>query len=132
MSAYKQIKCSFSDREILILCLKEIGYEPVIYKEKKQLMGYQDDVREEKAEIIIPRNQISSSSNDIGFACNPENKEYVMLCLEYDLHKGFADKIKQSYAVVSIKTALKRNKFTIGEETKNKQSKITINAGKII
>lgn len=132
MSAYKQIKCSFSDQEMLILCLKEIGYEPAIYKEKRKLMGYQDDVRGEEAEIIIPKNQISSSSNDVGFFYNAENKEYIMICSEYDLHKGVADKIKQSYAVVTIKSALKKNKFTINDEVKNKDKKITINAGKII
>lgn len=132
MSAYKKIDCSFKDQETLIDCLKHLGYDPVIYKEKHNLSGYRNDIREEKAEIIVPKKQISSASNDLGFAYNGESKEYTMICSDYDSHKGVADKVKQAYALVAIKSALKKHKFTISTETKGKDKTITINAGKII
>ena len=131
MSAYKSISCSFKDQKTLVECLKNIGYNPVVYKEKHNLRGYIDDVREQKAEIIVPKSEISMASNDLGFAFDESKSEYVMLCSDYDIHRGVADKVKQSYALVAIKSALKKNKFNITlETTKNKT--ITINAGKII
>jgi Protein of unknown function (DUF1257) len=130
MSAYKFIKCSFKDKNTLLESLENLGFNPVVYTEKHHLMGYQNDSREEKAEIIVPKSQISHVSNDLGFSYDEESKEYLMICSDYDKHKGLADKIKQSYAVTAIKIALKKNKFSIQSETKNKS--ITISASKII
>jgi hypothetical protein len=132
MSAYKNIQCSFKNKDILIECLKEIGYNPVVYKEKTNLTGYRGDSRDQAAEIIVPRTQISSVSNDLGFSFNEEDNEYTMLCSEYDLHKGLADKVKQSYAIVAIRKALSKNKFSINTESKDKNKTVTIIAGKII
>jgi hypothetical protein len=130
MSAYKSLSCSFKDFDTLIEALKELKFEPVVYKEKQNLRGYTDDVREDKAEIIIPKNQLSLASNDLGFSYDEKTNEYNMICSEYDLHKGIGDKVKQSYALVAIKSALKKHKFTISTEMKDK--KVTIHAGKII
>jgi hypothetical protein len=132
MSAYKTIQCSFKDKNILLDSLKELGYEPVIYKEKTKLSGYEGDLREQGAEIIVPRTQISPVSNDLGFTFDEEKNEYLMLCSEYDSHKGLEDKVKQSYAVTAIKVALSKNKFSIKTENKLKDKTITITAGKII
>lgn len=131
MSAYKTINCSFKDKMTLLSSLKNLGFNPVEYKEKHNLKGYQNDTRNEKAEIIIPRIQISNSSNDLGFSWNSEKKEWEMICSDYDSHLGVSDKVKQSYAVCAIKAALKKNKFTINEEEKSDKS-ITITANKII
>jgi hypothetical protein len=130
MSAYKTIKCSFKDKKTLLESLNNLGFNPVEYSEKHSLSGYRNDLRQEKAEIIVPKSQISSVSNDLGFTYDEENKEYLMICSDYDSHKGLADKVKQSYAVTAIKNALKKNKFSIKSEIKNKS--ITINASKII
>jgi hypothetical protein len=132
MSAYKTIKCSFKDHSTLIESLKSLGYEPVVYKEKHNLQGYMNDTREEKAEIIVPRKQISLASNDLGFSFDDSSKEYIMICSDYDSHKGVADKVTQSYALTAIKSALKKNKFTVSAEVKNTDKSITITAGKII
>ena len=132
MSAYKTIQCSFKDQEILLECLKDIGYNPVVYKEKTNLTGYKGDARSQTAEIIVPRSQISAVSNDLGFAFDEEKSEYVMLCSDYDSHRGLSDKVKQAYAIVAIRKALSKNKFSITAETKDKNKTITITAGKII
>ena len=132
MSAYKTIKCSFKDKNTLVECLKNIGYNPVIYKEKHSLIGYMGDAREQEAEIVVPKSQISRLSNDVGFTYNADEDEFSMLCSDFDLNLGVGDKIKQSYAVVAIKNALKKNKFTINSEVKNKDKSITITGGKII
>ena len=68
--------------------------------------------------------------DDVTF--DEEKNEYLMLCSEYDSHKGLEDKVKQSYAVTAIKVALSKNKFSIKTENKLKDKTITITAGKII
>jgi Protein of unknown function (DUF1257) len=130
MSAYKTIKCSFKDKKTLLESLKSLGYKPVEYEEKHNLRGYQNDTREEKAEIIVPKEQILRASNDLGFSYDEKEKEFIMLCSDFDNHQGVSDKVRQSYAVTAIKNALKKNKFSINTEEKNKT--ITISASKII
>lgn len=130
MSAYKKITCSFKNKEILVEALENINYKPIIYEDKQKLKGYQNDIRNESAEIIIPKQQISKLSNDIGFSFDNTLDEYYMVCSDYDLKSGVGDKIKQSYAITAIRSALKKNKFTVSSETKNK--KVTLNASKII
>jgi hypothetical protein len=132
MSAYKSLSCSFKDLTTLLDSLKNLGYDPVTYKEKQNLRGYTGDVRNEKAEIIVPKSQISPVSNDLGFSYDEDTNEYKMICSEYDLHKGLGDKVKQTYALVAIKSALRKNKFSFNDEVYNKDQSVTITAGKII
>jgi hypothetical protein len=132
MSAYKKIECLFKSQETLINCLKHLGYNPVVYKEKHNLTGYQGDTRAETAEIIVPKQQISNASNDLGFSFDEESREYTMICSDYDAHKGVADKVKQAYALVAIQAALKKHKFSINSETVNENKTITIHARKTI
>lgn len=130
MSAYKTITCSFKNKNILIEALKSLDYQPEVHEEKHNLTGYQSDTREEQAEIIVPKSQISHSSNDLGFTYDHGLGEYIMVCSEYDLKKGIGDRVKQSYAVTAIKSALKKNRFNVAQEVKNKN--IVISANKII
>lgn len=134
MSAYKTIQCSFKDPKTLVDSLKDLGLSPVIYDEKHNLRGYTGDIREEKAEIIVPKEQLNrlftGASNDLGFSFDSEKKQYNMLCSDYDMTAGVADKVTQSYALTAIKTALNKNKFNIVSEKREKT--IVLNATKII
>lgn len=132
MSAYKSLTCSFKDKDALIASLKELGYKPTVNETKQNLRGYRNDIREQTAEIIVPRNQISSASNDLGFSYDEAKKEYIMICSEYDLHQGVGDKIKQSYAITAVKLALKKNRFTVKSEVHEKNGNVILTAGKII
>jgi hypothetical protein len=89
-----------------------------------------NDKRTELANIIVPKSQISKASNDLGFLYDEENQQYNMICSDYDVFRGVADKVKQSYALIAIKSALKKNKFTINSETKDPT--ILISVQKII
>ena len=51
----------------MIKTLKNMGYNPEVHEESKHLLGYQGDKRSQKAHIIIPRSQVGSASNDVGF-----------------------------------------------------------------
>lgn len=135
MSAYKKIECDFKDREVLCMALEDLGFKPEIHESPIKLVGYEGNLRNEMAQIVVPRSQIdelyTGASNDLGFIMHPEKKNYIMICSEYDLKSGVGDRIKQSYAKTAINQALLKNKFTVTSENKTK-NKITIKAKKII
>lgn len=67
MSEYHQVEVVFKDQDVLVQSLKDMGYQPQVHKEAKNLYGYQGDKRKQKAHIILPRAQVGGASNDVGF-----------------------------------------------------------------
>jgi hypothetical protein len=82
MSHFSQIAVKFKDQSCLVEALQRFGFYPQIHKQPVNLHGYQGDKREQTAQIIVPRNQISSLSNDLGFYWN--GTEYECLISEYE------------------------------------------------
>ena len=116
MSAYKKIQCDIVDKDTLLEALKLLGFTPNIFDEPKQLIGYRGDIREEKAEIIIPKEQVNSftgASNDIGFAWVESEDKFEFICSEYDKKFKMDQRIIQAYAKVAIEKALAKNGFKI-------------------
>lgn len=141
MSAYKLIKCTIKDIDSLLKALASLGLEPKIHDEPKSLRGYMNDDREQKAEIIIPKEQINKlftkASNDLGFTFNEETNEYDMICSEYDDKLNIPGRIKQAYAKAVIEEALESQYFSVesneNEELKQrKQIKVQIVGKKFI
>lgn len=135
MSAYKLIKCTLKDKDILLKALKELGFSPEIHDSPKKLRGYLGDLRNEEAEIIIPKEQINKlftkASNDIGFKWNEELEQYDMICSEYDEKLKVSNKIKQSYAKCVIEQALEAQYFSVESESiSNKKVNIVQIIGK--
>ena len=99
----------FKDEDILLQTLKEMGYQPVVHKEATNLYGYQGDKREQKAHIILPRKQVGSSSNDVGF--ERTGKGYKLHASEFDRAWRTGKKIKQlnmSYSENKLKKEVNR------------------------
>jgi Protein of unknown function (DUF1257) len=67
VSHYGQGDTAIRDPHCLVLALQELGFEPVVHAEPQPLEGYEGRQRPERAHIIIPRRQVGSASNDIGF-----------------------------------------------------------------
>jgi len=104
MSEYHSVVIEMTNQEAIIEALQEMGYNPQIHVIPVKLQGYMGDYRNQKAHIVIPKSQISSASNDIGFE-KMENGSYKIHISEYDEtiakneDRGFqVDKIKQLYA----------------------------------
>lgn len=118
MSEYHQVSVEFHDEESLVSALKETNsnYNPTIHEEAVHLYGYHGDKRKEKANIVIPRNQISSASNDVGFL-KKKDGSYEMIVSEYDQsytwNKEFVNKLKQNYAKNVIVKNSKKMKHKI-------------------
>lgn len=116
MSAYKKIECEIVDKKFLLDALESLGFEPICYTEPVNLTGYKGDTRDEKANIIIPKEQVNhftGASNDIGFLWDAENKKYEMIVSEYDQAHKMHDRIIQAYVKVVLEQALAKNGFKI-------------------
>ncbi len=88
MSKYVELCTNLNEERYLVEALRDLGYEPDICREGKPLTGYQGDQRVERANIIIPRSQLDSASNDIGFA-RDGNGVYQAVISDYDRSIGF-------------------------------------------
>ena len=90
MSKYVELRTSLTDERYLVEALRELGYEPEVCREGRPLVGYVGDERAERAHITIPRGQLDSASNEIGFA-RDNSGLYQAIVSEYDRGIGFDD-----------------------------------------
>src|SRR5215471_12253855 len=72
----------FTNRDLLVAALADLGYPDVEEGDGLPLYGYQGDRRPETAALVVRRRHIGSSSNDIGFARAGDG--YVPIISEYD------------------------------------------------
>ncbi|MBK7925987.1 MAG: DUF1257 domain-containing protein [Bryobacterales bacterium] len=88
MSKYVATTISVTDEQHLVGALRQLGYNPEVCREGRALVGYMGDERAERAQVIIPRRQLDSASNDIGFA-RDAGGVYRAIISEYDRGIGF-------------------------------------------
>lgn len=140
MSAYKLIKCSIKDKEILIKALRELGFNPAVHEDPQFLKGYMNDTRNQTATIIVEKGQLNKlytkASNDLGFSWNDETEQYDMICSEYDERLNIANLVRQAYTKCVIEEALEKQYFSvesnIDELKSNKKVKVQIVGKKYI
>ena len=124
MSHFTTVKTKFISKENLVKALGEIGYNNVeVYDIPKNLHGYQGDIREQKAEIIIRRQFVGNASNDIGFRKNADNC-YEAIISNFDRSKHndlWLGKLSQSYGILSTTQELKKKGFALKKETLSKK-----------
>jgi len=77
-----------------------------LHNEAQNLFGHTGDMREEKAHVIIRRNHVGGSSNDIGFL-KAEDGTYTAIISDYDKSK-YGDewnaRLKGNYAFEKVRT----------------------------
>lgn len=116
MSAYKTLECDIVDLECLLEALELLNLYPEIFENPENLRGYQNDIRNEKAEIIIRKekiNHFTGASNDIGFNWNEINQKYEIIISNYDKKLKMDLRIIQAYIKVVLEKELERNGFKI-------------------
>ena len=72
----------FSNRELLLAALADLGYTEVEEGEALALYGYLGDRRPETAALVVRRRHLGRASNDLGFARTADG--YVPIISEYD------------------------------------------------
>jgi len=114
MSHYVECKTEFHDADALVASLVECGFEESqieIHTEAVPLYGYQGDVRQQKANIVIRRQHVGSGANDVGWKFQ-SNGAIRAIVSEFDAGSGaysnrrstarfnqaMQDRIKQEYA----------------------------------
>jgi hypothetical protein len=90
MSKYAELETVLSNEQFFLEGLRDLGYTPEVAPDGQALVGYLGDQRNERANIIIRRNQLDSASNDIGFARGPDGT-FRAIISEYDRSIGFDD-----------------------------------------
>lgn len=104
MSRYCCIKTEFKDSDALIDALMETNQwtaaQIEVHATPQNLFGYRGDKRTEKAHIIIRRQHVGGSSNDLGFV-KGEDGNYEAIVSEYDSRrygKAWVGKLTGNYA----------------------------------
>ena len=87
MSKYNTVQTEFRDRECLVEALGDMGYTDVeVHEVATNLYGYHSDMRQQKAHIIVRREHISQSANDLGFLRNADGS-YSQIVSDFDRGK---------------------------------------------
>ena len=107
MSHFTNIKTQIKNQEFLVAALQKVmGFKDVeVHDIPQHLYGYKGDERPEVAEVIIRRNYIGRSSNDVGFKLQPDGT-YQAIISEWDssrFNDSWMGRLTQAYAYQVIK-----------------------------
>lgn len=118
----------FTDRESLLAALADCGYTQLAEGTKLPLYGYHGDQRSETAEIVIRRQHIGPSSNDVGFTLTKDG--YIPVISEFDratMKQGkFLASLRTSYAEHSAQKLASSLHGTIVRRVEGKKIIMTI------
>jgi len=102
-----------------------MGYKPTVNETAQRLHGYRGDLRDQKAHVIIPRSQVGSASNDVGF--EKVKGKYIMHLSEFDQHGFQTNKLKQIYQKAKITRYIKKTrKLSVKSSEVRKDGSIAI------
>jgi ABC-type molybdenum transport system ATPase subunit/photorepair protein PhrA len=141
MSAFKRVECtSLVDKDIILGALTSLGLSYNVHEVPQRLAGFMGDLREQRAEIIIPKEELNKhftgASNDLGITFNPKSNAYDLIVSDWDARNKMPQRIKQAYTKVAVENHLKMNKFhslnTTGDIKQRNKTKVSISAVKII
>lgn len=130
MSHYTKCKTKISDAAALVAALKDLGFKAVeLHETPQNLYGYQGDVREQKAEVILRRKEVGASSNDIGFVRGADGT-FEAIISDFDKSRynaGWLKKLNQRYSYQKVTKELGDMGYEIGDVT-TEQGKIKFKA----
>jgi hypothetical protein len=119
MSHFTCIKTQIRNQDALIKALADVGCKEVeVHETAQHLYGYQGDVREQTAEVIIRRQHIGQWSNDIGFK-RQEDGQFEAIISEYDRPKysqQWLNGLTQRYGYHTLMETAPTQGFTVEEE----------------
>jgi hypothetical protein len=133
LSRFCTIRTMFKDGDALIAALMETGKwqssQIEIHETPQHLYGYHGDQREEVAHVIIRRQHVGDSSNDIGFF-KDEDGCYQGIISEFDSRKygkTWTGKLKGNYAYHTVcQQATRTGRTATRERMPNGRQRITV------
>lgn len=121
MSHFTSIKTEIRDVNALVKALEDVGFKDKVevHEEAQRLYGFQGDLREETAEVVIRRQYLGSASNDIGFK-KQEDECYEAVISSYDraykYSQQWLNQLTQRYGYHILMATVPEQGFTIEEE----------------
>jgi hypothetical protein len=121
MSHYTKIQTCFKEQKYLLAALKDMGFSDVeVHDTPQTIYGYLGDERTDTAHVIVRRQHVGQSSNDIGFLRNTEGifeasiSEFDRDELKYD--GEWLGKLSQRYAYHATLDQVKKQGFQVRQE----------------
>lgn len=134
MSHFTILQTAITDADTLVGALADMGFSNVEFHDQPvPLVGYMGDTREQAAEIVIRREQLSSASNDIGFRRQPDGR-FEALISDYDRPRYGADWIgalTQRYAYRLARRTLASEDYSLVEETVDADNTIRLTVRRV-
>jgi len=123
------------DGECIEGALKEMGYPYEKHRTSQSLYGYQGDMRQQKAHIIVRRQHVGAAANDVGFL-KKSNGRYEMIISEFDRRQqkqggDFMKKLKMLYTKQKFVKQAKRLGFRLTSQSKQKDGSLKIKVSQV-
>ena len=130
MSHFSEFTCKMTSEKYLVMALEEMGFKGKIevHEIAKQLYGFQGDLRQQKAHIIIRKQYVGNASNDIGFEKMPDGTFRIWIS-DYDKAKynqKWIEKLKTTYSYLKINDAAKKKGYMTTFKKDEEKGKITL------
>ena len=127
MSHFTVLNTQIIETDALVKALTDMNFKNVeVHETAQHLYGYQGDVRQQTAEVIIRRQYIGPASNDIGFKRN-KNGAFDAIISDYDRRKysqKWLNRLTQRYAYHVIKAKTEEQGFTLLTEETQQDERI--------
>jgi len=125
MSHYVDIETEIQNQGALIRALERLGFKNKIeiHSIPQNLYGYQEDLRKQKANIIIRRKYVGINANDIGFE-KTSNGRFIAHISEFDHNKygeSWQKKLFAYYGVEAAKIECEKMNYTYTETIDKKE-----------
>lgn len=134
MSHFVDLETQITDTKALVRALERLGFKGKIeiYEKTVPIYGYMGDERPEKAHVVIRKQHVGPSSNDIGFEKRPDGK-FVAHISEFDMGTGdyshrkapygetWQKKLYQLYGVEKSKIEFENKGWDYVEDTDEKE-----------
>ncbi|MBD2180017.1 DUF1257 domain-containing protein [Planktothrix sp. FACHB-1355] len=121
MSHFTAIKTELRDVNALVMALEDLGFKDKveIHAEAQRLYGFEGDLRQETAEVVIRRQHLGAASNDIGFK-QQDDGTYEAVISSYDraykYSQQWLNKLTQRYGYHQLMATVPEQGFTVEEE----------------
>jgi len=142
MSAYNQITTQMTEMSCLKKALektprhrstpqgkKAVTFQPVLHNIATKLEGYHGDKRVQTAELVIPRAQVGSASNEIGFKKQTDGTIKAIIS-DFDQGQGYnaewLKKLATTYNEVRVEEKLDMQDFGVIERTALPNGKVRL------
>ena len=137
MSKYRKMQTQFTSRALMREALQAAGvpFEECQPGTENPLVGYEGDLRPEKATFIVRRAYVGSSSNDMGWHWNPVTRCFEEIVSDYDSKYGQAmsicQSVKREYAVAATMSQARAKGYRVERQNQTNGTVQLVVTGRI-